>query len=170
MLYVQSQIQSKAPAMVACVICRLINQFAGSDDFVYLRRAPAIEYNPYLLEVRLHMASSLCACHFHARHVQGDTNRAHSPVNVLFTSKQIGHQQVVAFAKADKEELYTLSAKGVNQYRDNVRTEFTPADQWHREVALFTSLKKLRTFQQYKLWKGFRCVNSSFRLLSMLSM
>ena len=64
--------------------------------------------------------------------------------------------QVVPFAKADKEELYTLSAKGVNQYRDNVRTEFTPAEQWEREVALFISLKKLRTFRQYKLWKGFR--------------
>ena len=64
--------------------------------------------------------------------------------------------QVTPFAKADKEELYTFSAKGVTQYRGNVRTEFTPAEQWQREVALFTSLKKLRTFRQYKLWKGFR--------------
>ncbi|KAL0028415.1 hypothetical protein WJX77_005025 [Trebouxia sp. C0004] len=64
--------------------------------------------------------------------------------------------RVVSFAKADKGELYTLSAKGVNQYRDNVHTEFTALEQWQQEVSLFGSLKRLRTFHQYKLWKGFR--------------
>ncbi len=49
-----------------------------------------------------------------------------------------------------------MSAKGVNQYRDNVHTEFTALEQWQREVSLFGSLKRLRTFHQYKLWKGFR--------------
>ena len=68
----------------------------------------------------------------------------------------MGLLQVVPFAKADKDELYTLSAKGVNQYRGNIHTEFTALEQWEREVSLFTSLKRLRTFAQYKLWKGFR--------------
>lgn len=64
--------------------------------------------------------------------------------------------QVVSYQKANKDELYTLSTEGVNQYRNNVHTEFTPLDQWQREVSLFTSLKQLKTFQIYKLWKGFR--------------
>lgn len=64
--------------------------------------------------------------------------------------------QVVSFLRANKDELYTLSAEGVNQYRNNIHTEFTALDQWQREVSLFASLKKLKTFQQYKLWKGFR--------------
>lgn len=29
-------------------------------------------------------------------------------------------------------------------------------DQWERELALFGSLKALRIFRLYKLWKGFR--------------
>lgn len=62
----------------------------------------------------------------------------------------------MSFARADKDELYTLSAKGVNQYRGNIHTEFTPLEQWEREVTLFSSLKRLKTFSQYKLWKAFR--------------
>lgn len=45
-----------------CGCCRLISKFAGSDDFVYLRRAPAIEYNPYLLEAR-DCFDQLCLVH-----------------------------------------------------------------------------------------------------------
>ena len=62
----------------------------------------------------------------------------------------------MSYQKANKDELYTLSAEGVNQYRNNVHTEFTPLDQWQKEVSLFTALKKLKTFQSFKLWKGFR--------------
>ena len=65
-------------------------------------------------------------------------------------------QVVSSFAKANKDELYTLSTKGVNQYRGTLHTEFTALDRWQHEVSLFMSLKKLRTFHQYKLWKGFR--------------
>lgn len=62
----------------------------------------------------------------------------------------------MSYQKANKDELYTLSAEGVNQYRNNIHTEFTPLDQWQREVSLFTSLKQLKTFHIFKLWKGFR--------------
>lgn len=62
----------------------------------------------------------------------------------------------MSYQKANKDELYTLSAEGVNQYRNNVHTEFTPLDQWQREVSLFIVLKKLKTFQSFKLWKAFR--------------
>ncbi|KAL3154308.1 hypothetical protein ABBQ32_013793 [Trebouxia sp. C0010 RCD-2024] len=44
--------------------------------------------------------------------------------------------RVVSYQKANKDELYTLSAEGVNQYRNNVHTEFTPLDQWQREEYL----------------------------------
>ncbi|KAL3139803.1 hypothetical protein ABBQ38_004104 [Trebouxia sp. C0009 RCD-2024] len=64
--------------------------------------------------------------------------------------------RAVSYQKANKDELYTLSAEGVNQYRNSVHTEFTPLDQWQREVSLFTVLKKLKTFQSFKLWKAFR--------------
>ena len=71
--------------------------------------------------------------------------------------------QAVKYHRANKAELYTLSTEGVNQYRHNIHTEFTALDQWQREVSLFTSLKKLKTFLQYKLWKNFRqvtgCIN-----------
>ena len=62
----------------------------------------------------------------------------------------------MSYQKANKDELYTLSSEGVNQYRNNIHTEFTPLDQWQREVSFFTSLKQLKTFQIFKLWKGFR--------------
>ncbi|KAK9823491.1 hypothetical protein WJX72_003121 [[Myrmecia] bisecta] len=64
--------------------------------------------------------------------------------------------EVVAYADADKDELYTLSAKGVTQYYGGTASEFTSLDQWERELHLFARLKRLTMFRLYKLWKNFR--------------
>lgn len=140
----------------ALCFCRLLQQYQDNTaptKFVYLKRLPAhvAEYNPYILRVgptacipsQAFMQGSLVSRHVHCR-------------CIAYTCFSDSVLQAVSYQKANKDELYTLSAEGVNQYRNSVHTEFTPLDQWQREVSLFTVLKKLKTFQSFKLWKAFR--------------
>lgn len=68
---------------------------------------------------------------------------------------------MVTYAEANKDELYTLSARGITQQRYGAVTELASLDQWEREVTLFHSLRRLGVFRHFRPWKSFRWVRLS---------
>ena len=63
--------------------------------------------------------------------------------------------QVAHFAAVDKENFYTLSARGVLQTGSSF-CELTPLSEWQQEAAQHAALRALPLFGKQKAWKAFR--------------
>jgi len=64
--------------------------------------------------------------------------------------------EVMPFAAIKQDDFYTMSVRGITHYQDGISVDFATLDQWERELQLYSSLKGLRVFRMYKLWKSFR--------------
>jgi len=53
------------------------------------------------------------------------------------------------------DEYYTMSALGITHFAKGRDAEFTSAQRWLRERALFTQTRSLSTFKRFRTWKGF---------------
>jgi len=53
-------------------------------------------------------------------------------------------------------EFFTMSASGVTHVLPDGSTDTYTLDEWSREDSIYQSLRKLRVFQQYNLWKPIR--------------
>ncbi|XP_066151500.1 dynein axonemal heavy chain 6 [Euwallacea fornicatus] len=62
--------------------------------------------------------------------------------------------KVVSYEDVDKNNFFTMSARGVMQH---VRSEatFTSLDKWENEYDMFQKLMTIRTFRNFRKWKGF---------------
>ncbi|RKP20476.1 dynein heavy chain 6, axonemal, partial [Rozella allomycis CSF55] len=61
---------------------------------------------------------------------------------------------IVDFLEIDKQNFYTLSAKGVTHFVQG-KAEFTALHQWIREYHLFNKIIKIPFFSKYRSWKCF---------------
>lgn len=55
----------------------------------------------------------------------------------------------------DLKDYYTMSALGVTHFREGQDVAFVPCERWTREHALFTKMRALATFKEFRTWKGF---------------
>ncbi|GBG58670.1 hypothetical protein CBR_g71 [Chara braunii] len=62
--------------------------------------------------------------------------------------------EIVNHNEIDMSNFYTMSAAGVTHFAE-ASAEFTPLEQWEREYHLYNLISSLKTFRQYKMWKGF---------------
>ncbi|ERL87542.1 hypothetical protein D910_04933 [Dendroctonus ponderosae] len=62
--------------------------------------------------------------------------------------------KVVGYKEVDKNNFFTMSAKGVMQHIGS-EVVFTPLDKWEAEYDMFQRLMKIRTFRTFRKWKGF---------------
>ncbi|XP_050294811.1 dynein axonemal heavy chain 6 [Anthonomus grandis grandis] len=62
--------------------------------------------------------------------------------------------KVVGYKEVDKNNFFTMSAKGVMQHIGS-EVIFTPLDKWEAEYDMFQRLMNIRTFRMFRKWKGF---------------
>ncbi|OHT01147.1 Dynein heavy chain family protein [Tritrichomonas foetus] len=61
----------------------------------------------------------------------------------------------VPFSEVGKD-YYTMSASGVTHIEENGNTETFTLDKWAKDESAYKSIRKLRTFRLYFLWKPYR--------------
>jgi hypothetical protein len=79
-------------------------------------------------------------------------NHASDPRDPAYDPYQL-HK--VAFADI-QPPYFTMSADSVTSVNPDGDTENLPLDRWEREASIFQSLRKLRTFKMFFMWKPFR--------------
>ncbi|XP_066254312.1 dynein axonemal heavy chain 6 [Euwallacea similis] len=62
--------------------------------------------------------------------------------------------KVVGYEDVDKNEFFTMSARGVMQHVGSEVT-FTSLDKWEDEYDMYQRLMTIRTFRAFRKWKGF---------------
>ncbi|KAI3384925.1 hypothetical protein SNEBB_000114 [Seison nebaliae] len=55
----------------------------------------------------------------------------------------------------DQNEFFTISKSGVTHYSKSAEITFTPLDEWITEFKSYSELSKIRTFEQFRMWKMF---------------
>eukprot|EP00873_Tetraselmis_striata_P045243 jgi/Tetstr1/465507/TSEL_010176.t1 len=71
--------------------------------------------------------------------------------------------EVVPFSELNPDDFYVLSVRGITHHLDGSSADFTTLDQWERELQLFTAMKNLPVFNQYKEWKNFKVWRKAVR-------
>lgn len=75
------------------------------------------------------------------------------PIRLIHSNlKQIF--RVVNYREVDKNNFFTMSAKGVMQHVGS-EVIFTSLDKWEAEFDMFQRLMKIKTFRMFRKWKGF---------------
>lgn len=62
--------------------------------------------------------------------------------------------RVAQHEEIDQSDFFTMSPAGVTHTHDGC-AEFTPLDRWEKEYRDFHELRRLKTFRQFRMWKGF---------------
>ena len=62
--------------------------------------------------------------------------------------------RVVSHSNIDKSDHFTISKLGVTHI-NNGEAEFTPLNQWEKELHHYSQLIKIKTFANFRMWKAF---------------
>ena len=71
--------------------------------------------------------------------------------------------RIVNFNDCNKEEYFSISAEGVCHYVVQEEIEFTPLARWEQEYVLYSKLKKLSVFANFRRWKAFNVWHCNVR-------
>ena len=75
-------------------------------------------------------------------------------LSVLFLAYYFIYFRIVRHSKVDKAAHYTISKQGVTHICDG-EAEFTPLDQWEKDLRHYSQLIQIRTFANFRMWKAF---------------
>ena len=92
--------------------------------------------------------------------------------NFIYLRPKRGLQQTsydlecVEHFEIDPKDYYTMSREGITRF-SNEDSEFTRLAEWEKEFGLFNSIRKIRFFEIYRMWKSFTQWRRSFRFRKM---
>jgi hypothetical protein len=71
--------------------------------------------------------------------------------------------RIVNFADCNKEEYFSISNEGVCHYNVQEEIEFTELARWKHEYIIYSKLKKLSVFANFRRWKAFNVWHCNVR-------
>jgi dynein heavy chain, axonemal len=92
--------------------------------------------------------------------------------NFIYLRPKMGLQrssydlECVEHFETDPNDYYTMSREGITRF-SNDQSDFTSLVEWEKEYALFNSIRKIRFFDIYRVWKSFTRWKRSFRFRKM---